>query len=275
MDAAAGRSGDIEARTTLVGDQQLMVAVKRGGESRPPLLLFNGIGANWELAKPFLEALSDTTAIIFDMPGIGGSSSPRRPYRPSGVARLAARLVADLGHQEIDVAGVSWGGGIAQQFAHQYPRLCRRLVLAATSPGAIMVPGHPRALLRMATPRRYWDPAHMIKIAPDIYGGAIRKDPSIIHRHAGTMSTATGMGYVYQLLAMAGWSSLPWLRTLAQPTLILMGRDDPLVPVANGHIMARLIPNAHLEVIDCGHLFVITRPVETAKRIERFLAHEH
>jgi poly(3-hydroxyalkanoate) depolymerase len=271
----AGRSGDIEARTILVGDQQLRVAVKRGEASRPPLLLFNGIGANWELAKPFLEALTKTTAIIFDVPGVGGSPAPRLPYRPSGVARLGAELAADLGYREVDVAGVSWGGGIAQQFAHQYPRLCRRLVLAATSPGAIMVPGHPRALLRMATPRRYWDPAHMIKIAPDIYGGAIRKDPSIIHRHAEAMSSATGMGYVYQLLAMAGWSSLPWLRTLAQPTLILMGRDDPLVPVANGHIMARLIPNAHLEVIDCGHLFFVTRPVETARRIERFLAHEH
>jgi poly(3-hydroxyalkanoate) depolymerase len=271
----AGRSGDIEARTILVGDQQLRVAVKRGEASRPPLLLFNGIGANWELAKPFLEALTKTTAIIFDVPGVGGSPAPRLPYRPSGVARLGAELAADLGYREVDVAGVSWGGGIAQQFAHQYPRLCRRLVLAATSPGAIMVPGHPRALLRMATPRRYWDPAHMIKIAPDIYGGAIRKDPSIIHRHAEAMSSATGVGYVYQLLAMAGWSSLPWLRTLAQPTLILMGRDDPLVPVANGHIMARLIPNAHLEVIDCGHLFFVTRPVETARRIERFLAHEH
>ena len=275
MDAAAGRSGDIEARTTLVGDQQLMVAVKRGDESRPPLLLFNGIGANWELAKPFLEALTKTTAIIFDVPGVGGSPLPKLPYRPSGVARLGAQLVADLGYREVDVAGVSWGGGIAQQFAHQYRRLCRRLVLAATAPGAIMVPGRPHALLRMATPRRYFDPGHMIKIAPDIYGGAFRRDPSLIHQHAETMSSATGMGYVYQLLAMVGWSSLPWLRTLVQPTLILMGRDDPLVPVANGHIMARLIPNARLEVIDCGHLFVITRPVETVRRIERFLAHGH
>ncbi len=258
-----------------VGDQELMVAVKRGEDSRPPLLLFNGIGANWELAKPFLEALAKTTAIIFDVPGIGGSPLPRMPYRPSGVARLGAVLVANLGYREVDVAGVSWGGGIAQQFARQYPRLCRRLVLAATSPGAIMVPGRPHALLRMATPRRYWDPAHMIKIAPDIYGGAFRKDPSMIHRHTEAMSSASGMGYLYQLLAMVGWSSLPWLRSLHQPTLILMGRDDPLVPVANGHLMARLIPNARLEVIDCGHLFIITRPVETARRIERFLSHEH
>ena len=138
-----------------------------------------------------------------------------------------------------------------------------------------MVPGRPHVLLRMATPRRYFDPGHMIRIAPDIYGGAFRRDPSIIHRHADAMSSATGMGYVYQLLAMAGWTSLPWLRTLAQPTLILMGRDDPLVPVVNGHLMARLIPNARLEVIDCGHLFVITRAVETARRIERFLARDH
>ena len=51
----------------------MRVALKHGVASRPPLLLFNGIGANWELAKPFLEALTDTTAIIFDVPGVGGS----------------------------------------------------------------------------------------------------------------------------------------------------------------------------------------------------------
>jgi poly(3-hydroxyalkanoate) depolymerase len=246
----------VETQMRSLDGQELMVAVKRGEESRPPLLLFNGIGANWELAKPFLEALTDTTAIIFDMPGIGGSPPPKLPYRPSGIARLAARLVADLGHKEIDVAGVSWGGGIAQEFAHQYPRLCRRLVLAATSPGAIMIPGRPRALLRMATPRRYWDKAHMTKIAPEIYGGSFKNDPSMISRHVEGMFGAPGVGYVYQLLAMVGWTSVPWLRSLRQPTLILMGRDDPLVPLANGRLLARLIPNARLEVIDDGHLFI-------------------
>ena len=138
-----------------------------------------------------------------------------------------------------------------------------------------MIPGRPKALLRIATPRRYWDPSHMTKIAPDVYGGAFRTDASMIVRHAKAMSGASGIGYAYQLLAMVGWTSLPWLRTLSQPTLILMGRDDPLVPVANGHLMARLIPNSRLEVIDDGHLFVVTRPIETAQRIERFLAHEH
>ena len=266
------QAGGVEARLIWVGDQKLMVALKYGVRSRPPLLVFNGIGANWELTEPFLDALTDTTAIVFDLPGVGGSPLPASPYRPSGIARLAARLVADLGYDQVDVAGVSWGGGMAQQFAHQYPGICRRLVLAATSPGSIMVPGRPTAMLKMATPRRYWDKDYMRRSAPDIYGGAFKKDPSLISRHADAMSGARGLGYLYQLLAMVGWSSLPWLWTLRQPTLILMGRDDPLVPIVNGRILARLIPNARLEIIDDGHLFMVTQPQETADRIERFLS---
>ena len=71
---------------------------------------------------------------------------------------------------------------------------------------------------------------------------------------------------------MVGWSSLPWLWTLRQPTLVLMGRDDPLVPVINGRVLAHRIPNARLEIIDDGHLFVVTRPKEIAERIEKFLS---
>jgi hypothetical protein len=71
---------------------------------------------------------------------------------------------------------------------------------------------------------------------------------------------------------MSGWTSLPWLWSLPQQTLVLMGRDDPLVPPINGHILAGLIPNAELRMIDDGHLFIVTRPVETAALIEAFLA---
>jgi poly(3-hydroxyalkanoate) depolymerase len=273
--AARHQGAGVESRLIAVGDQKLMVAIKRAASTRPPLLLFNGIGANWQLAEPFLDALTDTTAIIFDLPGIGGSPLPALPYRPSGIARLSAGLVAELGYDSVDVGGVSWGGGMAQQFAHQYPNICRRLVLAATSPGAIMVPGNPRSVLKLATPRRYWDKDYMRRSAPDIYGGAFKEDPSLIGRHADAMSGARGLGYLYQLLAMVGWSSLPWLWTLRQPTLIIMGRDDPIVPVINGRILAHLIPNARLEIIDDGHLFMVTRPQETAERIEKFLSGSH
>ena len=86
------------------------------------------------------------------------------------------------------------------------------------------------------------------------------------------MHGARDLGYFYQLLAMTGWTSLPWLWSLPQPTLVLMGRDDPLVPVINGRILVQLIPNARLRLIDDGHLFMVTRPKETAAMIEAFLA---
>jgi poly(3-hydroxyalkanoate) depolymerase len=269
---SVAKPGTIEARQVTIDGQLLQVAVRHGRGSGPPLLLFNGIGANWELAKPFLEALTNTAAIIFDVPGVGGSPRTLLPYRPSTLARLAAGLVAKLGYAEVDAAGVSWGGGIAQQFAHQYPQLCRRLVLAATAPGFTMVPAGPAVLWKMATPRRYVDKDYMNRIAADIYGGAFRSDPSLISRHAGSMHGARNLGYLYQLLAMSGWTSLPWLWLLPQPTLVLVGRDDPLVPPINGHMLAGLIPNAELRVIDDGHLFMVTRPAETAAVIEAFLA---
>ena len=78
----------IDVRTIVVGRQALRVATTRGPAGRPPLLLFNGIGANWQLAKPFIHALTDTAVIIFDVPGIGGSPLPALPYRPSTLARL-------------------------------------------------------------------------------------------------------------------------------------------------------------------------------------------
>jgi poly(3-hydroxyalkanoate) depolymerase len=266
---------EIETRQIVIDGQLLQVAIRHGsGRSGPPLLVFNGIAANWELAKPFLEALTHTTAIIFDVPGVGGSPRPLLPYRPSTLARLAAGLVAELGYAEVDAAGVSWGGGIAQQFAHQYPKLCRRLVLAATAPGFTMVPASPSVLWKMATPRRYTDKAYMNRVAADIYGGAFRHDPSLIGGHASAMHGARNLGYLYQLLAMSGWTSLPWLWSLPQPTLVLMGSDDPLVPPVNGHILAGLIPNAELRMIDDGHLFIVTRPAETAAVIEAFLADE-
>src|SRR5215831_6679395 len=91
-----------------VGGQMLRVGVRRGDKARPPLLLFNGIGANIELVEPFLDALAGPETIVFDVPGVGGSPAPSRPYRPSTLSRLASRLLDRLGYDEVDALGVSW-----------------------------------------------------------------------------------------------------------------------------------------------------------------------
>jgi len=254
-----------------VGGQMLRVGVRRGDKARPPLLLFNGIGANIELVEPFLDALDGPEAIVFDVPGVGGSPAPQLPYRPSTLARLSARLLDQLGHAEVDVLGVSWGGALAQQFAFQQGRRCRRLVLAATSPGHLMVPGKLTVLLKMATPRRYKDPDYMRRIAGDIYGGAMRRSPELARAHLRHVRWSSDYGYYLQLAAGFGWTSLPWLRLLPQPTLVMAGTDDPIVPLANGRILARLIPQARLVTIDDGHLFLVTSAGESAAIIADFL----
>jgi poly(3-hydroxyalkanoate) depolymerase len=255
-----------------VEGQLLRVGIRAGDPARPPLLIFNGIGANIELLAPFLDALDGPAAIVFDVPGVGGSPAPRLPYRPSTLARLSARLLDQLGHQQVDVLGVSWGGALAQQFAFQQGKRCRRLVLAATSPGHLMVPGRLTVLLKMATPRRYKDPDYMRRVAGDIYGGAFRGSPELAHRHLRHVRWSSDYGYYLQLVAGFGWSSLPWLRLLAQPTLVMAGTDDPLVPVANGRILASLIPDARLLTLDDGHLFLVTSAGEAAARISEFLS---
>ncbi len=265
----------IEERWIEAEGFRLRAATRRiaAGAGRPPLLVFNGIGANLELALPFIEALTRTDAMIFDVPGTGLSPAPAMPYRPARLARVALAVVDAFGFAgPIDVAGVSWGGAMAQQFARQFPERCRRLVLASTSPGSIMVPARPRILLKMATARRYLKRGEMQRLAGELYGGAFRTDPALALTHVRGLKAASRRGYLYQLAAMAGWTSLPWLRRLKQPTLVMAGRDDPLVPLVNARLLARLIPDARLVTVDDGHLFMLTRPDESARLIEDFLA---
>jgi poly(3-hydroxyalkanoate) depolymerase len=262
-------------RTVAVGSQQLRVAVRPGDRTRPPLVLANGIGASLELLQPFVDHLDPAIEVIrFDVPGVGGSPLPRLPYRLPRLARLLGRLLDQLGYRSVDLLGISWGGGLAQQFALCHRHRCRRLVLVATGPGTLMVPAPPRVLARMATPRRYLDPGYAERVAAGLYGGTIRADPSraraLLHEHT---RVGPRRGYLYQLAAGAGWTSLPLLPFIRQPTLLLAGDDDPIVPLANARIMRRLLPHAELHVYHGGHLGLLTEAAQLAPVVDRFLDH--
>jgi poly(3-hydroxyalkanoate) depolymerase len=222
--------------------------------------------------QPFVDALDPAIEVIrFDVPGTGGSPAPRIPYRFSMHALLVTNMLDKLGYQQVDVLGVSWGGALAQQFAFQYPVRCRRLILVSTGTGALMVPGNPLALAKIATPRRYQDPFYMAQNAGAIYGGKMRTHPEYAHEFARTAHLGSVLGYFYQMLGGMGWTSIPWLHTLRQPTLILHGDDDPLVPLVNAKIMQRLIPHAKLYIFHDGHLGLGTSAEELAQVVDRFL----
>jgi pimeloyl-ACP methyl ester carboxylesterase len=93
--------------------------------------------------------------------------------------------------------------------------------------------------------------------------------PELAREHLRHVRWSSDYGYYLQLVA--GWTSLPWLALLPQPTLVMSGADDPLVPVANAKILARLIPNARHVSIDDGHLFLVTSARESARIIGEFL----
>ena len=206
------------------------------------------------------------------MPGIGESPAPVVPYHLAALAPMLTGLLDQLGVARADVLGISWGGGLAQQFALQRPDRVHRLVLVATGPGALMVPGHPKVLLRMLTPRRHRDPGHAARIAGELYGGSLRDDPALAREllHA-TARLGPARGYYYQLLSGLGWTSLPRLRKLRPPTLILAGDDDPIIPLVNARIMHRLIPHSQLHVYHGGHLELGIGAQRLAPVVEAFL----
>jgi poly(3-hydroxyalkanoate) depolymerase len=264
--------GDV--RMVPVGRRRIRVDVRAGTDpDRPPLVVCNGIGASLEVLTPFVDALDPAITVIrFDAPGVGGSPLPPLPYPFPLLARLVGQVLEELGHRRFDLMGISWGGGLAQQLAFQNPGRCRRLVLVSTATGWTMLPAHPRVLLRMATPRRHRDVGHARAIAGAIYGGALRDRPDLVDGLVTGLGRPTlGRGYLYQLAAGIGWTSLPFLPLVRQPTLVMAGADDPIIPLVNARIMTRLLPDARLHVHPDGHLGLLTRADELAGVVAAFL----
>lgn len=280
MTAEAARDGarDVrdQVRTVIVRGLRARVSVRpaRGrllGE--PPLLLCNGIGVSFEGLQHLVDALDPDRGLVrFDVPGVGGSQLPPFPYPIAALSSWVTAMMAKLGYDRFDVFGLSWGGGLAQQLAVQSPRRVRRLVLVATGTGALMVPARPHVLAKMATPRRHRNPEYARSIAPEIYGGSMRSDPK---RGADLLHAATRYGprrgYYYQLAAMTGWTSLPFLWLIRQPTLVMGGDDDPIIPAANPRMQACLCPSATLHLYHGGHLAILTEADELAPVIDHFL----
>jgi pimeloyl-ACP methyl ester carboxylesterase len=190
------------------------------------------------------------------------------PYNAILMARIAALLLDRFDMPLVEVMGVSWGGAMAQQFALQNTARTNKLILVATSAGMLMVPGNPASLVKMADPRRYIDPEFMAKHFKTLYGGMVGNKSE----HIGRITPPSKTGYFYQLMAMMGWTSAPFLPFMKTETLIMMGDDDQIVPLANGKFLNFLIPNSELFVVkNGGHLFLLSHVEESIAKIRAFL----
>jgi poly(3-hydroxyalkanoate) depolymerase len=259
------RDNSVREKIVQAGGTPLRVAIRPGTGTGPPLLLCNGIGMRLEACRPFVDALDPAIEVIcFDAPGVGGSQLPNLPYRLTTLALLLRQMLHNLGHQQADVLGVSWGGGLAQQFALLNPRLCRRLILVATATGAwTMVPPNPLPPVKNLILRRWGD----------LWGGSAKTDPDgLTSALRKARISPLSMGFLYQNTAALGFTTLPLLPLIRQRTLVLTGDDDPIIPVANGRILAAGIPHATLHIYHGGHVELATRPSLLTPLITSFLA---
>lgn len=248
------------------------VYVRDQGKGRP-LVMLNGIGAGsetWSWLEERLAGSARTVAI--ELPGGGRSGTPTLPFSVAGLAGLVAGVLDRRGLEQVDVLGFSLGGIVAQQLAHERPLLVRRLALAATACGWGSMPGTLASLTLVSLPWRLHSRA-LYRQTVALMG---RADRELLERYpelseARLHSPPPVVGYTYQLVAGALWSSLPWLATVTCPTLVVAGQLDELVPPANAVQLARLLPESRLHVLpDEGHLLLWDPESRAVPLIEDF-----
>jgi pimeloyl-ACP methyl ester carboxylesterase len=259
----------------------LKLFVREQGDGRP-LLLINGLGGNTQMWRVAQRRLSKTArTIAFDAPGTGRSRLSPVPLPLPILARAIGRMLDELGHDRVDVAGYSLGGVVAQQFARTLPERVRRMALVGTACGWGMAPPEPEPLALITSPLRYFSKRVYRATNHIVDGGDRFRDPRLKEAQALARRAAppNPIGYAQQFLQGTTWSSLHWGATLKTPTLIVSGGCDRLVPPANGLLLARTLPNSRLHTLEGeGHLMLFDAESAAYPLLEAFFAapdHEH
>ena len=266
-DARRGDDGLPGERVIRVRGHHVSVSVNNEEAGTTPLLMCNGVGAEYSFWRELRQHLGRTT-VTFD---VRGEYLGRRPSMRTYAAFLR-EVLDELDYQTVDVLGLSWGGMAAQQLAHDFPESVRRLVLASTTPGFVSLPSKPSSTLALLSPRR--DAAHMPTVMAKVYGGDFTRNPELAGQ-LGMIRPVDKGNYRRQMWAVLGWTSVAWLHTLDNPTLILHGDDDPVIPLVNARLMRRLMRDASLTVVSRGgHLYLYTRPREFGPQITDFLTRD-
>ena len=227
-----------------------------------PLLLYSGIWGEVGLWERLLPHLPGFRTIAFDPPGIGRSEMPRYPQTMWALADFGNAVLDELGLASAHVLGASFGGAVAQQMAFSHPRRVRRLVLASTSFGGFAKPGNLEAMWHFIHPRTY-HPERLERVAGAMFGGRLRTEPELVRSMHIKRPTNT-LAALYRLAPLFGWTSLPWLWAIRQPTLVIAGDDDPITPLVNHRVIAMLMPQATLRVMKGGGHLVL---LDSAERV--------
>jgi pimeloyl-ACP methyl ester carboxylesterase len=237
------------------------------------VVLIMGLGmdmSGWDAMLPHLERYR---VLRIDNRGAGLSDAPDRPYTIAGMARDVAEVMRAAGIGSAHVYGASLGSMVAQELALSYPDLVRTLVLGCPSPGVISVPGAPGILRLLVSGQRLTREEAFRRTAPYLFHAALENPAALQEVLQQRLAMPFRVvGFRRQLEAVMRWSSLSRLRRIKVPTLVVHGDHDRLIPIANGRMIARLIPNARLHVVKgAGHVYSVDAPGDAARAVLAFL----
>ncbi len=260
--------------------------VKAG--SGPVVLLLHGLGCDHTTWEPVIDSLARRyTVIAPDLLGHGRSDKPRADYSVGGYANGMRDLLTVLGIDKVTVIGHSFGGGVAMQFAYQFPERTERMLLVASgglgpevTPAirAITSPGFHQVMALLTLPgvrhigkaglkalsRTSWKQTRDLDEVAEIYDSF--KDPNA--RHAIRHVVRAVVDWRGQIVTMADRAYL----TDAMPMCVVWGRDDAVIPVHHASNAARLAPKARVEVIpNAGHFPHKDHPHRFAKIVHEFI----
>lgn len=255
------------------GDAGAEVYWERSGRGEPLLLIQGMSGTRLTWGEPFLSRLrADFDCVVFDNRGIGSSTPVSDPFT---IADLAADALAVLDAAELETAhvlGISMGGMTAQELVLAAPDRLRTLTLGCTycgGPGSSLIAPEDAGPLLEAMGSgnldRVFRAMYEVNLSPGFRADAANYDDFIAMASA---LPARQQTVQLQIQAVGGHDAQARLAEIAIPTLVIHGTEDRMIPVANGELIASLIPGARLEIFDgVGHLFWWEQPERAAELI--------
>ncbi len=262
--------------TILIDGINVSYRVEGTGE---PLLLIHGMAFSYEVWNKTIKAASKFfTVYTLDLPGFGCSDKPDVEYGLSFYVDFLKKFMDTLNIEKCAIVGMSMGGEIAAGFAAKYPELVNRLVIVNAkgfSPlfkgiRSLPVLGSPaylymfnnRGMLKRYFENMMYDRSVLREDLVEMEWIRI-KDPS--YRSALKKNT--------KYLTSVDVEFPKTLKTIKARTLIVWGKDDTILPVADAYKFKECIENSDLVLLDrCGHAPVLERNEEFNKALLTFLA---
>jgi pimeloyl-ACP methyl ester carboxylesterase len=259
-----------------------------GGQG-PPVVLIHGVAGRSAQWDQIVALLAETRTVVApDLLGHGESAKPRGDYSLGAHASGIRDLLVGLNIERASIVGHSLGGGIAMQFAYQFPERCERLVLVSSGGlgeevhpllRAATLPGSEFVLPLLAHPR-VLDVASLV---PRVLGRiGLRTRPDLTEMARGYQSLSNAEARSAFIHTLRGVIDPTGQRINASdrlylsskmPTLIVWGRRDRIIPVAHARPAHEGMPGSRLELFeDAGHFPQLDDPLRFARLLEEFFS---